>query len=182
MRLGPTSSLPSAAFSWLLLGAGDYDKKEKKERGDNALGLAGVMLGYATSSDLFWPSDWRWMDKSLSTRRGLGDGKDLPRHDDSDGEKKAMVQWREGDCVGAGDAKTALPLTAFLTTGAKRGMMRRFRSWHLTYTVCHDRVRYDGTGSSGVFLECNDDENPRGTSQGTQKDNVDYITIVLRNN
>ncbi|CAN6311748.1 unnamed protein product [Urochloa humidicola] len=44
-------------------------------------------------------------------------------------------------------------------TPAKRAAMRRFRRRHLLYTVCHDRVRYNGT----VFPECDDaDDSGRG--------------------
>ncbi|KAF0930832.1 hypothetical protein E2562_035409 [Oryza meyeriana var. granulata] len=42
-------------------------------------------------------------------------------------------------------------------TPAKRGAMRRFRSRYLTYTACHDRVRYNGS-SRVVFPECDDSD------------------------
>ncbi|TKV94709.1 hypothetical protein SEVIR_9G313400v4 [Setaria viridis] len=56
---------------------------------------------------------------------------------------------------GGGGARCAVAVMTAefaVMTPAKRAAMRRFRRRHLLYTVCHDRVRYNGT----VFPECDD--------------------------
>uniref|UniRef100_A0A0A9BCB3 Xyloglucan endo-transglycosylase C-terminal domain-containing protein n=1 Tax=Arundo donax TaxID=35708 RepID=A0A0A9BCB3_ARUDO len=50
-------------------------------------------------------------------------------------------------------------------TPAKRAAMRRFRRRYLLYTVCHDRVRYNGT----IFPECDADDGSEFHAWGESK-------------
>uniref|UniRef100_A0A0E0MB66 Xyloglucan endotransglucosylase/hydrolase n=1 Tax=Oryza punctata TaxID=4537 RepID=A0A0E0MB66_ORYPU len=56
-------------------------------------------------------------------------------------------------------------------TPAKRGAMRQFRSRHLTYSACHDRVRYNG---GVVFPECDDSDRDNFHAWGESKRVITY--------
>ncbi|CAL4932474.1 unnamed protein product [Urochloa decumbens] len=58
-------------------------------------------------------------------------------------------------CPVAGGARCAVEVMTAefaVMTPAKRAAMRRFRRRNLLYTVCHDKIRYNGS----VFPECDD--------------------------